>query len=147
MQDADALISRFWTTVRDVHHINHDVMLLDGVQSVVVCGVSLVIINVLRASRGDKPIRVYDRKQKRFVAFVRRGEGDHPANEDDLRLMSYDGVPNADRRPLDSFGIGSLNANAVARYRAVFAAGKPQSPWNSDSDEDFLYHIGALAKG
>lgn len=37
--------------------------------------------------------------------------------------------------------------SAQRKYRRVFSAVKQNSPWNSDSDEDFLYHIGAVAKG
>lgn len=147
VQDADKLISQFWTTLRDAHYINRDIMLLDGVKSTVIQGMAFVIINAPRASRSSKPISVYDRKKKQFVSYVRRGEGDFPATEDDLRLMSYDNVPHADRMPLENFGLDSLDAKTLVRYRTAFAASKPQSPWIADPDEDFLYHIGAIAKG
>lgn len=78
---------------------------------------------------------------------MRRGDGDFCASDDDLRLMSYDGIPSADRRVLDGFGLDALSEETIRRYRNVFSGRLPQSPWNTDSTEGFLYRIGALAKG
>ncbi|MDD5844674.1 MAG: ATP-binding protein [Olsenella sp.] len=49
--------------------------------------------------------------------------------------------------PLDEFGVDSICSETVSRYRNIFRTLKPKSPWIDDSDADFLYHIGALAKG
>lgn len=143
--DPDTLITEFWTTVRNPQRINRDIMLLDGVKSVKVDGKSLVLIDVPRAARGEKPVSVY--LKGAFVAFVRRGESDLQATEDDLRLMGYDSIPSADRKPLEHFEKAALCPETINHYRNVFAGNKPQSPWNDDSTEDFLYHIGALGKG
>lgn len=35
----------------------------------------------------------------------------------------------------------------LKRYRGIFSDIKPSSPWNADSDEDFLCHLGAIARG
>ena len=90
---------------------------------------------------------VYDRRRKGFVAWVRRGAGDHEASESDLRQMAYDSEPRADRRALEEFETSSLCPDTIKRYRSIFAERKPRSPWVADGDEDFLYHVGALAKG
>lgn len=69
------------------------------------------------------------------------------ASEDDLRQMRYDSYPSADRRALENFDIAALCDETVSKYRRIFAAQKPENPWVTDSKEDLLYHIGALAKG
>lgn len=61
--------------------------------------------------------------------------------------MAYDSEPRADRRALEEFEVGSLCPDTVRRYRSIFAELKPRSPRVADGDEDFLYHVGALAKG
>lgn len=144
--DPQWIISTFWSNVRDRSRVERDVMLSDGVRTQAVQGKELVIIEVPKADRGDKPVRVYDKKAKAFVAWVRKHEGDFRASDDDLRLMSYDNVPGADRRPIETLGVDALCDKTIQRYRNVFSGRMPQSPWNSDSTEDFLYHIGALAK-
>ena len=61
--------------------------------------------------------------------------------------MAYDSEPRADRRALEEFETSSLCPDTIKRYRSIFAERKPRSPWVADGDEDFLYHVGALAKG
>lgn len=145
--DAQGIIADFWSTLRNPQQVERDVMLFDGVSVETIDGKDFVIIEVPRAERSEKPVRVFDKRTKQFVAWVRRGEADFKAADDDLRLMHYDGIPSVDRKPLDNFGLEALCDETVRRYRQIFAAVKPQSPWVDDSDEDFLYHIGALAKG
>lgn len=147
VSDAQGVVADFWSTLRNPQRIERDVMLYDGVHVERVADEDFVVIDVPRAERGEKPVRVYDRRSKGFVAYVRRDDGDFKATDEDIRLMQYDGIPGADRKPLEHFGMGVLNEETIRRYRNVFASNKPQSPWVNDSDEDFLYHIGALAKG
>lgn len=148
VQNARSIMEEFWTTVRNAQRVERDVMMADNVRVYEASpDVSLVIIAVPRADRNDKPVRVFDRRQRTFVAYVRRGEDDFQASESDIRLMTYDNVPGADRRALDGFAIGSFCPETVRRYRGLFAALKPSSPWVSEPDEDFLVHVGALARG
>lgn len=145
--DAQGIIADFWSTLRNPQKVSHDIMLYDGVSAKRAESKDFVVINVPKAERGDKPVRVYDRRSKRLVAWIRREDGDYKASEEDVRLMQYDGIPSADRKPIDNFTPDALNRETIRRYRSVFASNKPQNPWVDDSDEDFLYHIGALAKG
>lgn len=145
--DAQGVVASFWNSLRNPQRVERDVMLYDGVRIERVADKDFVVIDVPRAERGEKPVRVYDRRSKGFVAYVRRDGGDFKASEEDIRLMQYDGIPSADRKPLEHFGMNALSEETIRRYRNVFASNKPQSPWVNDSDEDFLYHIGALAKG
>lgn len=147
VSDAAALVSDFWTMVRNPQRVERDVMLGDDVRCESVRGHDVVIVCVPRAERSDKPVRIYRRKTKSFTAFIRKGEHDFEATADDLRLMEYDSIPSADRAPILDFGADALNMQTIARYRAIFTGLKPHSPWVTDSTDDFLYHIGAIAKG
>ena len=144
--DAEALIDAFWNDVRNPTKVERDIMLADGVSAVTRDGLSIVVVTVPRAERGDKPVRVYDKRKKQMVAWVRRGTGDERASESDLSLMAYDRTSSADRKTLDHYNLDALCPETIARYRALFAALKPESPWVTDSDEDFLYHVGATAR-
>lgn len=148
VEHPESLVEDFWKTVRNTQRVDRDVMLSDDVNIIEVRpSVSVIVIAVPRAERTDKPVRVYDKKQKAFIAYVRRGEDDFVASETDIRLMMYDNIAGADRRPLEGFTREAFCRDTVTRYRSLFAASKPSSPWVNDSDEDFLFHIGALAKG
>lgn len=143
---AHELVDAFWLTLRNPTKVERDVMLRDGVKVVTRNGMDFVVIKVPHAERGDKPVCVYDRRQKRMVAYVRRGTSDVQAGDSDLSLMMYDKTSSADRRVLNDFGLDCLCAETLGRYRSLFTALKPGSPWVDDSDDDFLYHVGAATR-
>lgn len=145
--DARALVDQIWSTVRNAKAVGRDVLLSDSVEVVSRGGMNFVVVDVPRAERDEKPVEVYDRRARSFVAFIRRGTADQRASRDDLDRMTYDRAADADRRPLTDYSLECLCQETVQRYRVVFAGNKPSSPWNSDSLEDFLYHIGAIARG
>lgn len=145
--DAKGLVDAIWSTVRNPRTVSRDVLLSDGVAIVTRLGLDFVVIDVPRAEREDKPVEVYERSSKSFVAYVRRGRSDQVASRDDLDRMTYDRASEADRRPLEDFSLDALCPETIQRYRTVFSSIKPKSPWNSDSDEDFLYHLGAAGRG
>lgn len=147
VQDPDSLITDFWSKIRNPDLVSKDVLLFDSVNSESVSGVSVIIINVPKAQRCEKPVGIYDKKKRAFRYYIRRGEGDFPASEAELKLMSYDSAELADRGSLNDFELNSLRKETLIRYRKIFATVKPQSPWILDSDIDFLYHIGAVSKG
>lgn len=144
--DPPAVISQFWTELRNSQIVERDVMLADGVRRVTVGECEVIVITVPRAERSEKPVRVYCKKEKAHVAYVRRGEDDLRATDSDIRLMTYDGVSHADRRPLPDLGMEHFDPDTIRRYRQIFSVAKSKSPWNGDSDEDFLFHIGALSR-
>ena len=89
--DAQGVVASFWNSLRNPQRVGRDVMLYDGVRVECVADKDFVVIDVPRAERGEKPVRVYDRRSKGFVAYVRRDYGDFKASEEDIRLMQYDG--------------------------------------------------------
>ena len=145
--DARGLVDQIWVTVRNRKVVDRDILLTDGVSVVTRDGLDFVVIEVPRAVRDEKPVEVYSRSARSFVAYVRRGTSDQRATRDDLDRMTYDRAAEADRRALDDFSLDALCPDTIRRYRSVFSAIKPSSPWNSDSREDFLYHVGAVGRG
>lgn len=145
--DASSLADSIWTLVRNPKMVGRDVLLSDSVSVVSRDGMDFVVVAVPRAERDERPVEVYDRRSKSFIAYVRRGTVDQRASSDDLDQMRYDRAAEADRKPLNDFSLDCLCPDTLQRYRMVFAGNKPSSPWNSDSNDDFLYHIGAVSKG
>lgn len=145
--NADEMIDEIWKQANNSQLVGRNILLPDDVVPFTRDGMEFVVMTVPRAEREEKPITIRDKKKKKYIAFVRRGTGDCEATENDLALMRYDNARNADRGPLDRFDFAALCSETIHRYRQVFAGNKPGSPWNADSDIDFLYHIGALAKG
>ncbi len=144
--NARSIVRQFWENVRNTQRVEKDVMLPDGVYVDCSYGVELVVIKVPRAERHARPVRVYDKKTRQFVAFVRRDTIDTRCNDSEIRLLEYDALPVADRRALEEFEISALDESTIGSYRQLFNTNKPGHPWSLESDADFLYKIGALAK-
>lgn len=145
--DPAGLMEQFWNEIRNPKKVSRDILLHDSVKAVHRDSLDFVVITVPRADRNQKPIEIYSRSEKNWISWIRKGAGDYKASQNELRLMRYDSVAQADRSALDEFGLDAICTETVRRYRNIFAAQKPNSPWIDDSDNDFLYHIGALAKG
>lgn len=81
--DAQGVVADFWSTLRNPQQVERDAMLFDGVYIETVDGMDFVVIEVPRAERGEKPVRVFDKRSKQFVAWVRRGEADFKAADEE----------------------------------------------------------------
>ena len=71
--DARTVMRQFWENVRNPQRVENDVMLPDGVSIDCSYGVDLVVVNVPRAERHMRPVRVYDKKMEASVVCVTRG--------------------------------------------------------------------------
>lgn len=60
--NASELEDAFWRDMRNTTKVERDVMFGDGVNMVSRDGLDFLVISVPRAERGDKPVRVYDRR-------------------------------------------------------------------------------------
>lgn len=100
------MVDAVWSSVRDSGRISQDVLLADGVSVIKRDGLEFVVIDVPRADRGEKPVEIYDRRTKKFIAYVRRGRGDYKATAADVDGMRYDKTSEADRKPLDGYSLG-----------------------------------------
>ena len=134
------LIDTFWSTIKKSFQRRP----ASTMSEATVEGRSVVVIDVPRASKADKPVRV--RIKKADIAFVRRGTTDQKATEHEIQQMEYDKAYLADRAPLNEIGIDALDHKTIARYREVAAATKAHSP-GTPIPMKTLYHIGGLAKG
>lgn len=147
VDDPDRLIREFWDQVRDPAKISQDTLPIDAVHPADVKGATVVIINVPKANRNDKPIEVYNNKRQGMVAYVRRGESDYQASPAELDRMHYDKNPRADAMPIDELEMDAFDRKTIAAYRQRFNRLRETSPWTTESDEDFLFHINALGPG
>ena len=147
VSNASDMADLVWTSIRNPKVVGRDILLSDSVSVVSRDGLDFVVVNVPRAEREERPVEVYDRPSKSYIAYIRRGTVDQKASKDDLFRMDYDKAAEADRRALEDFSLDCLCEETIQRYRTIFAGHKSTSPWNADSREDFLYHIGAVVKG
>ena len=73
--DGASLVSDFWNTVRNETRVERDVMLPDGAGVERDAGMEFVVIDVPRAERGDKPVRVRDPPEEGLPRLGPQGFG------------------------------------------------------------------------
>ena len=147
VSDSESLMKEFWDTVRNARKISCDVMFSDDVEVMCDEDREFIVINIPRADRRVKPVKVYDKKAKHMVAWIRRGESDYHCTDDELTRMEHDALPNADNAVIEDLNMSAFNSLTIATYRNLLAQEKPSHPWLRDDDEDFLYHLRAIDRG
>lgn len=146
LSDVASIAKAVWDTLGNTKQTSADVLTPSGVCTTEYEGKTFLAIDVPRADRYARPVSVYDKRRKGLVPFVRRGESDRVADDEMMRLLSYDSVPNADGQALPDFDMAALNGNTIHRYRMAFSALRNRHPWANEPQEDFLYHIRAARR-
>jgi len=68
VEDPRGIVDAFWETIRNPKKVSRDITLPDSVRVISRGDMEFVSIEVPRAERDDKPVMVYDRRSKSFVA-------------------------------------------------------------------------------
>lgn len=144
--NAAKLIKQFWDGVNNREKVNENILFDRHVYSVKCRSRDVVVIEVPRADRRDRPVFV---GHDVFNGTYRRnGEGDYKCSQDTILSMLRDASDiTADSTVLESLSVADLNSDSLRHYREEFARFRPRLVWNKLSDEEFLKKIGAIDRG
>jgi predicted HTH transcriptional regulator len=143
---AATLIKRFWDGVNNREKVSVNILFDRHVYSVKCRGRDVVVIEVPRADRQDRP--VYVGKDMFSGTFRRNGEGDYHCPRESVKAMVRDAcVETADACLLDELTVDDLCSKTIRSYRNRFKSKKPEHVWNDLSDEEFLVRIRAARRG
>ena len=144
--NAATLIKRFWDGVNNREKVSVNILFDRHVYAVKCRGCDVVVIDVPRADRRERPVFV---GHDVFSGTYRRnGEGDYKCPREVVLSMLRDASDvTADATVLKSLSVEDLNADSIRHYREEFARFRPRLAWNKLSDEEFLKKIGALDRG
>ena len=144
--NAAKLIKQFWDAVNNREKISSNILFDRHVYSVRCKGHDVVVIEVPRADRRERPVFV---GHDVFSGTYRRnGEGDYKCSRDDVLSMLRDASDvTADSTILETLAISDLNMDSLRHYREEFERFRPRLAWNKLSNEEFLKKIGAIGRG
>ena len=143
---AATLIKQFWDGVNNREKVSANILFDRHVYSVKCRGRDVVVIEVPRADRQDRP--VYIGKDMFSGTFRRNGEGDYHCPRESVKAMVRDAcVETADACLLDELTIEDLCSKTIRSYRNRFKSKKPEHVWNDLPDEEFLVRIRAARRG
>ena len=142
LDNVDKIVAGVWNAANNHEKVSANVLANRQVYPVEVGGKRLVVVEVPRAARTDRPVYVGADVFK--GTFRRNGEGDYHCSREAVEAMLRDRCPEtADNCLLDEMTIADLDDDSVRRYRMIFQTKRPEHAWNKLSDEDFLCKIGA----
>ncbi len=130
-----------WDLVNNRGKVSHNLLAPEHVAVVSVEAGTLLAIRIPRANRSQRP--VYVGPTPFGHTYKRRHEGDYRCDDGEVRRMLADADPEpADQRLLPGFTLGDLDAPSLAACRRRLSAARPDHPWLSLPDEEFLERLG-----
>jgi predicted HTH transcriptional regulator len=112
----------------------------EQVQEVIVDGRTLLIIDIPRATRKQRPVHLTTNP---LHAYRRLNDGDRRLTNDEVkRLLAEQVEDSRDTRIVPGFDLGDLDQTTLRTYRQVFASREPDHPWVAFDDREFLRNIG-----
>lgn len=141
----DQMIQNIWNAANDSGRVSANVLFNRQVYSVVCSKKKVVVVEVPRAERRERPVFVGTDVFR--GTFRRNGEGDYHCSREAVTAMLRDQcVETADTCLMDELTIGDLNADSIRRYRIMFGQIREGHAWTKLPDDEFLVKIGAARK-
>ena len=120
------------------------------INSEAVNGQTIIEINVPKAERRYRPVYIGENPfndNKHSGTYRRNHSGDYKCSKEEIKRMIADQLDESqDSLILEGFGIEDLNKDTINSFRNRLRAVKPNHPWISLDDKDFLYKLGAYDK-
>ena len=140
----EKLVQEFWNLINNRKKVN-DTLKDKHVQIKEIEGKRIIIIEIPRADRKDKP--VYIGADPFEGSYRRDGEGDYHCTKDEVRNMMRDQADvSQDLRVLDHLELDAFDYDSVRRYRIRWQNTRTEHVWENISDDEFLHKVGAIGR-
>ena len=124
LPDPEAMAAEFWTLVNDPNKASVNILTPSDVRIEIVNGHRIILINVPRAQRFDKP--VYVDGDPNTGTYWRSGEGDHRCSAEQIAAMRRDAaLRTQDMCPVRQLDLAALYTDALADYRRRLSERRP----------------------
>lgn len=134
LPDPERLVAEFWTIINNKQKVSANILSKNDVQITEAEGKKIIIIEVPRAGRADKP--VFLGMNPFSDSYRRDGDGDYHCTPDEVRSMLRDQVDESkDMKVLKNLGVDDFDKNTLAEY------------YVSIGDKVSLEEIGLVAGG
>lgn len=145
LPDPGRLIREFWDIVNDPDKTSVNILSSRDVFIQEVEGKHIVVINVPRAERFDKPVYV---NGSPLCTYRRNGEGDYRCTAEEFEAMARDAsVKTQDMRLLEGMDMAVFDRESIRSYRQRMRICRPGHVWEILGEEAFLLKLGAAGTG
>ena len=145
LPDPEKLIKEFWDIINNRQKVSVSILTNKHVQIIESDGHRIVVIDVPRANRTDKP--VYIGSDPFAGAYRRNGEGDYHCTKDEVRNMMRDqSNMSQDLKVLEQLGLDAFDYESVRRYRIRLQNTRPEHVWENLDDVEFLLKLACIGR-
>ncbi|HEX2688436.1 MAG TPA: RNA-binding domain-containing protein [Kofleriaceae bacterium] len=141
--DIDKVERDFWNLLENRQKVSANLLHRDDVQRVDVNGRALLVIQVPKAPRSQRPVHLNGSWEK---TYLRVHEGDRAVDREVARRMLADAQPDHDAQVLEGYSEADFHAESVRQYRQLLASQRPDHPFLRDDNTEFLQQIGAIGR-
>jgi len=145
VSDASKKIKNIWDILNDRRKISSNILMEKHVYVQQVEGKDVIVIEVPRADRHEKPVYINDDLFN--GTFRRNAEGDYHCSRQSVKSMLRDqsDLP-TDGILIHELSWQDLDKESITRYRNHFSSLKPSHVWNNLDTIEFLKKVGAIRK-
>lgn len=145
VEDSVKIIKTFWDQINNKQRVNENLLFNHHVYPVEIEGKEIVVVEVPRADRHNKPVYINDDLFR--GTYRRNADGDYHCRPEEIKAMLRDQSDiSSDSRIADKVKPEELDMDSVHRYRMRFSNLKPSHGWNALGDMEFLLKAGALKR-
>ncbi len=141
LEDPDRIQQDFWSTINNRGKASVNLLANSDVRILPVDGKPVLVIDVPRASRRQRPVFVGQNPLE--GTFRRYHEGDYRCTPDEVgRMLADKAEEPADSEILEKLSLSDLDKQSLDQYRNRFASRSPTHPWLTSSTQGFLEKLG-----
>ena len=142
LQNPHKVERELWDLLCDRNKVSANLLSVSDVNIQEIDGVSILVIQVPPAARGDKPVHLG--KDPFSGSYLRINDGDRKLPADRVRRMLADAERDrpADSQVLRHLGLDDLHAPTLQAYRNLLSARSPDHPFLRQEGSDFLRSLG-----
>jgi predicted HTH transcriptional regulator len=144
VKKAEAILQDFWNTINNQNKISLNILQTRHASIEEVNSKKIIVIEVPRAERQDKPVYINDDLRQ---SFRRNHSGDYRCKMPAIKAMLRDAANETqDMVVLDKMDLKVFDYETIKKYRNIFNINHIQHVWSDYDDETFLLKLGALGR-
>lgn len=140
-QNPDKILKEFWDQVNNPQKVSYNLLQPDQVKTFQYEGKSLVVIEVPRATRKERP--VYIGTNPMTGTYRRQNDGDYKCPAEVVQRMIAEKTSDTlDAGICNHYSLDDLDLDSLSAYRQMFSNRTPVHPFNEMNDLEFLRNLG-----
>ena len=145
LTETEWMLKDFWEIINDPRRVSINILGSEDVQVREIEGKRIIVINVPRAERDEKP--VYINGDPVSGSYRRNGEGDYRCTYDEVQAMLRDSLARTpDMAVLTEMDQSVFDSGSIRSYRSRLRAVSPDHGLCALENQDFLLKLGATGR-